>query len=164
MCVWHWINRSYRSRLQMWHIVWTNDPRNVAFRVPGNKQSNQIGELAVIIIVIQKVHHFCPLEIMCRNGNTRTNRHPDTDRLQYIRCKTSHNQLNNSIQGHPQKKMQTTKIRNGKKPVVVQRQDRHQENTPEWPDTKTKGLTRLLQILISKVSHLIWVLRCKRVI
>ncbi len=41
-----------------------NDPRNVAFKVPGNKQSNQIGELAAIIIVIQKVHHFCPLEII----------------------------------------------------------------------------------------------------
>ena len=37
-----------------------NDPRNIAFRVPGNKLSNQIGELAAIIIVIQKVHHFAP--------------------------------------------------------------------------------------------------------
>src|SRR6266436_283354 len=108
----------------MWHIVWTNDPRNIAFRVPGNKQSNQIEELAVIIIVIQKVHHFCPLEIMCRKGNTRTNRHPDTDRLQCTRCKTSHNQSSDSIQGHPLKKMQTTKIRNGKKPKSISRENK----------------------------------------
>ena len=34
--------------------VWfgPNDPRNIAFRVPENKLSNQIGELAAIIIVI----------------------------------------------------------------------------------------------------------------
>jgi len=41
-----------------------NDPRNTAFRVPGNRQSNQTGELAAVIIVIQKVPHFCPLEII----------------------------------------------------------------------------------------------------
>src|SRR6266478_1968560 len=34
--------------------VWfgPNDPRNIAFKVPENKLSNQIGELAAIIIVI----------------------------------------------------------------------------------------------------------------
>ena len=50
------------SRCGIWFRP--NDPRNIAFRVPQNKQSNQIGELAAIIIIIQKVHHFCPLEII----------------------------------------------------------------------------------------------------
>ena len=46
--------------------VWfgLNDPRNLAFRVPGTQQSNQIGELAAAIVAIQKTPHFSPLEII----------------------------------------------------------------------------------------------------
>ena len=45
--------------------VWfgQNDPQNIAFRVPGKSQSNQIGELAATIVAIQKTPHFRPLEI-----------------------------------------------------------------------------------------------------
>ena len=61
-----------------------NDPRNLAFRVPGEWQSNQIGELAATIMAIKRTPHFCPLEIQwvknCPNvwlfwkDWTRTNR------------------------------------------------------------------------------------------
>ena len=46
--------------------VWfgPNNPNNLTFRVPGNQQSNQIGELAAVVIAIQKTRHFCPLEII----------------------------------------------------------------------------------------------------
>ena len=46
--------------------VWfgPDDPRNLAFRVPGEPQSNQIGELAAMIMAIKRTPHFCPLEIM----------------------------------------------------------------------------------------------------
>ena len=44
----------------------------------------------------------------------------------------------------------------------------HQQNkTPDEPQvvlTTKRGATRLLQILISEATHLIWVLRCERVI
>ena len=33
-----------------------------------------------------------------------------------------------------------------------------------WTGAKHRGATRLLQILISEAAHLIWVLRCERVI
>ena len=46
--------------------VWfsQNNPKNSTFKVPGDKQSNQIGELAVVIVAIQAVPTFCPLEII----------------------------------------------------------------------------------------------------
>jgi len=46
--------------------VWfgPDDPRNLAFRVPGNHQSNQIGELAATVVAIQRTPHFYPLEII----------------------------------------------------------------------------------------------------
>ena len=46
--------------------VWfaQNDPRNSASRIPGEKQSNQIGELAAAIIAIQATPPFGPLEIV----------------------------------------------------------------------------------------------------
>ena len=37
-------------------------------------------------------------------------------------------------------------------------------NGREWNEETQKGATRLLQILISEATHLIWVLRCERVI
>jgi hypothetical protein len=42
--------------------------------------------------------------------------------------------------------------------------ERRRANEHRATLTKTKGRTRLLQILISEASHLIWVLRCERVI
>lgn len=46
--------------------VWfgPEDPKNTAFRVPGENQSNQIGELMATIVAIQKTPHFCLLEII----------------------------------------------------------------------------------------------------
>jgi ribonuclease HI len=46
--------------------VWfgPNDHRNRALRVPGNDQSNQIGELAAMITAIKVAPHFAPLEIV----------------------------------------------------------------------------------------------------
>ncbi|KAI0303268.1 hypothetical protein BC826DRAFT_892925, partial [Russula brevipes] len=41
-----------------------NDIRNTALKVPGPEQSNQIGELAAVIIAVDKTHNFQPLEIM----------------------------------------------------------------------------------------------------
>ena len=38
------------------------------------------------------------------------------------------------------------------------------DNRLNTRSVKTKGQTRLLQILISEASHLIWVIRCERVI
>jgi len=40
-----------------------NDPRNQAIRVPGNKQSNQIGELVAVIKATQALPIFSPIEI-----------------------------------------------------------------------------------------------------
>jgi hypothetical protein len=48
--------------------------------------------------------------------------------------------------------------------ISLPENERRQENERTVTSTKTKGRTRLLQILISEASHLIWVLRCKRVI
>ncbi|KAI0005290.1 hypothetical protein BJV74DRAFT_735778, partial [Russula compacta] len=39
-------------------------PRNRALRVPGSAQSSQVGEVAAIVVVIQGIQHFCPLEIV----------------------------------------------------------------------------------------------------
>lgn len=46
--------------------VWfrPDDLRNLAFRAPGTRQSNQIGELAARVVAIQRTPHFCPLEIL----------------------------------------------------------------------------------------------------
>ncbi len=46
--------------------VWfgLRDPRNCTIRVPGEHQSNQIGELAAVIVAIQETPHFQPLEII----------------------------------------------------------------------------------------------------
>ena len=41
---------------------------------------------------------------------------------------------------------------------------RLRNNGPGTTLIKIKGMTRLLQILISEVSHLIWVLQCERTI
>lgn len=41
-----------------------NDPNNTAMRVPGPNQSKQAGEIAAIIVALQAVPHFCPLEII----------------------------------------------------------------------------------------------------
>lgn len=41
-----------------------DDQRNTAFRVPGTDQSNQFGELAAVIVALQKTQHFIPLEII----------------------------------------------------------------------------------------------------
>jgi len=41
-----------------------DDPRNRAIRIPGIKQSNQIGEIAAIIAAVQEIPPFCPLEII----------------------------------------------------------------------------------------------------
>ncbi|KAH9022517.1 ribonuclease H-like protein, partial [Lactarius deliciosus] len=45
--------------------IWVNpeDPRNEAMRVPGPKQSNQIGEVAAIIAAINKIPNFWPILI-----------------------------------------------------------------------------------------------------
>ena len=43
-------------------------------------------------------------------------------------------------------------------------QDAQRNKQREWSNDQHKGAGRLLQILISKVAHLIWVMRCKRVI
>ena len=40
-----------------------NDPRNKAIKIPGNAQSNQIGETAAVITTLQDTPHFIPLEI-----------------------------------------------------------------------------------------------------
>ncbi len=42
--------------------------------------------------------------------------------------------------------------------------ERRQNDEQASRTIKTRGRTRLLQILISEASHLIWVIRCKRVI
>ncbi len=46
--------------------VWfgQNDPRNCSLKVPGKDQSNQVGEIAAIIMAIQNTPNFCPLEIV----------------------------------------------------------------------------------------------------
>ena len=46
--------------------VWfgPEDPRNLAIRIPGNQQSNQVGEVAAILAAIKKAQHFSPLEII----------------------------------------------------------------------------------------------------
>ena len=46
--------------------VWfgQDDPRNKAVRVPGELQSNQIGELAAVIIALQEIPHLRPVEIV----------------------------------------------------------------------------------------------------
>jgi ribonuclease HI len=41
-----------------------NDPRNKALRVPGESHSNQIGELAAVIVALQNTPRFYPLEIV----------------------------------------------------------------------------------------------------
>src|SRR5580692_9122495 len=41
---------------------------------------------------------------------------------------------------------------------------RPRNNSPGTTSIKIKGRTRLIQILISKASHLIWVLQCERTI
>ena len=41
-----------------------NNPKNTALRVPGDNQSNQVGELAVIIEAISKVAPYQPLKII----------------------------------------------------------------------------------------------------
>ncbi|KAH9171016.1 hypothetical protein EDB89DRAFT_1852892 [Lactarius sanguifluus] len=43
--------------------VWINpeDPRNEAIRVPGSKQSNQVGEVAAVIAAINKIPNFWPI-------------------------------------------------------------------------------------------------------
>jgi ribonuclease HI len=41
-----------------------NDPRNKALRVPGEIQTNQIGELAAVIVALETTLHFHPLEIV----------------------------------------------------------------------------------------------------
>ena len=38
------------------------------------------------------------------------------------------------------------------------------ERAPHLPDNRPRGASRLLQILVSEAAHLIWVLRCERVI
>ena len=43
-------------------------------------------------------------------------------------------------------------------------QDEQRNEQAEWSKDQHKGVTRLLQILISEVAHLIWVMRCERVI
>ena len=48
--------------------------------------------------------------------------------------------------------------------VSLPENERQQNNEQRRVSTKTRGRTRLLQILISEASHLIWVLRCERVI
>ena len=40
-----------------------NDPRNMAIRVPGNDQSNQVGELVAVIAAVQNLPIYAPLEI-----------------------------------------------------------------------------------------------------
>jgi ribonuclease HI len=46
--------------------VWfgPNDPRNSATRIPGPAQSNQVGEIAAIIVAITKTPTFSPLKII----------------------------------------------------------------------------------------------------
>ena len=46
--------------------VWfePKDPRNLAIRIPGNQQSNQVGEVVAILAAIGKAQHFRPLEII----------------------------------------------------------------------------------------------------
>ena len=41
-----------------------DDPRNKAIRVPGKEQSNQIGEIAAVVAMLQDTPHFIPLEIV----------------------------------------------------------------------------------------------------
>ena len=43
-------------------------------------------------------------------------------------------------------------------------QDTQRNEQDEWSNDHYKGAACLLQILISKAAHLIWVMRCKRVI
>ena len=43
-------------------------------------------------------------------------------------------------------------------------QDAQRNEQAEWSNDQHKGAEHLLQILISKVAHLIWVMRCERVI
>ncbi len=40
-----------------------NDPQNKAIRIPGPDHSNQIGELAAIVKVLEQTPTFCPLTI-----------------------------------------------------------------------------------------------------
>ncbi|KAI0044499.1 ribonuclease H-like protein [Auriscalpium vulgare] len=46
--------------------VWVadNSPLNRAFRVPGPHQSNQVGELVAVILILQGAPHFAPLHII----------------------------------------------------------------------------------------------------
>ena len=48
--------------------------------------------------------------------------------------------------------------------MEVNEQDAQRNKQAEWSNDQYKGATHLLQILISKVAHLIWVMRCERVI
>ena len=48
--------------------------------------------------------------------------------------------------------------------ISVTEPERHQANENNVTSAKIRGRTRLLRILISEASHLIWVLRCDRVI
>jgi hypothetical protein len=48
--------------------------------------------------------------------------------------------------------------------IALHENGRQLGNENNAPTRKSRGQTRLLQILISEASHLIWVLRCERVI
>jgi hypothetical protein len=48
--------------------------------------------------------------------------------------------------------------------VTLQDNEGHIDDQRNTRSMKTRGQTRLLQILVSEASHLIWVIRCERVI
>ena len=48
--------------------------------------------------------------------------------------------------------------------ITAQEDPQHERDGSEWNRNDQRGATRLLQITISEAAHLIWVLRCERVI
>jgi hypothetical protein len=48
--------------------------------------------------------------------------------------------------------------------ITAQEEPQYARDGSEWTTYDQRGATRLLQIIISEATHLIWVLRCERVI
>ena len=53
--------------------VWfgPEDPRNLVIRIPGDQQSNQVGEIVAILVAIREAQHFRLLEIITDSRYTK---------------------------------------------------------------------------------------------
>jgi ribonuclease HI len=54
--------QNVRCRSSVW--LGENHPRNMAVRIPGNKQSNRIGEIAAVIAAAESLPNYCKLTIV----------------------------------------------------------------------------------------------------